>query len=575
MKILNKKLLVLLFLGMGMACNNFDLNLQDNPNAITPDKASLNDLYNSIQLEFGSVYLDAEHEAGAAARMYMRVAFTYRAATPANSGAMNALWSDAYSGLFPDIDALMGLAQGKGFDIHVGTAKIMKAYTLMVLVDIFGDVPLTQAGQGSDVISPAVDSGSDVYNAAIGLLDEGITDLTGTTAAKPTFDNFYNGDPDKWIRFAKTLKYRAAINMNDATTADALYADIINTNNGDDFRIQFGSQRLNPDSRDPYYANHYESGDGDYLSNYYMWLLRAEKQDLSGNSFKDPRLRYYFYRKVDDAVNQDQTTYSCHFSALPDQAFQPAVFAAVDPRLPYCVASADGYSGRDHLNGEGIPPDGPIRTSYGLYPFGGDFDDDSFKDTRQSGTTGGLGAGIAPIFMASFGDLMQAEAILRLSATGGGGDARALLKSGMEESLDKVESFEDLVSSKMNTSVTLKSGASGTIKDLFGMSPASKASYVTKVLAKYDAATSNTEKLDIVVKEMYIAAWGNGLEAYNLYRRTGMPSNLEPALEPPGPFPLSFFYPSNSVTRNASIKQKDEMNVPVFWQDGSVSSGLY
>jgi len=569
MKVLNKKLLVLLFLGMGMACNNFDLNLQDNPNAITPDKASLNDLYNSIQLEFGSIYYDAEHDAGGAARMYQIVAFTYRAASPPNS--LNGLWDDAYSGLFPDIDALMGLAEGKGFDIHVGTAKIMKAYTLMVLVDIFGDVPLTQAGQGSDVISPAVDSGSDVYTAAIGLLDEAITDLTGTIAAKPASDIFYGGDPDKWIRAAKTLKFRAALNMGDVSTINSLSGEIINSSNGGDFVIQFGTQRLNPNSRNPYYNNHYETGDGDYLSNYYMWLLRDEKQDVSGTSFKDPRLRYYFYRKVDDAVNQDQTTYSCHFSALPDQAFQPAVFAAVDPRLPYCVASADGYSGRDHLNGEGIPPDGPIRTSYGLYPFGGDFDDDTFDDTRESGTRGGLGAGIGPVFLTSFGDLMQAEAVLRLGASG---DARALLESGMRESLDKVESFEDLVSAKMSTSVTLKSGASGTIKDLFGMSDSDKDSYVNKVLAKYDAATA-TGKLDIVMKEMYIAAWGNGLEAYNLYRRTGMPSNMEPALEPPGPFPLSFFYPSNSVTRNSSITQKDEMNVSVFWQDGTVSSGLY
>jgi hypothetical protein len=91
----------------------------------------------------------------------------------------------------------------------------------------------------------------------------------------------------------------------------------------------------------------------------------------------------------------------------------------------------------------------------------------------------------------------------------------------------------------------------------------------------YDAGSA-AEKLAIVVKEYYIAAWGNGLEAYNMYRRTGYPSNMEPGLEPTvGVFPLSFFYPANSVTRNSNMTQKDELDVAVFWQDAGVASGLY
>ena len=47
----------------------------------------------------------------------------------------------------------------------------------------------------------------------------------------------------------------------------------------DDFQFQFGSQRDNPNSRHPFYNNHYELGDGDYLSNYFMWKLRAAKMN--------------------------------------------------------------------------------------------------------------------------------------------------------------------------------------------------------------------------------------------------------------------------------------------------------
>jgi hypothetical protein len=73
-----------------------------------------------------------------------------------------------------------------------------------------------------------------------------------------------------------------------------------------------------------------------------------------------------------------------------------------------------------------------------------------------------------------------------------------------------------------------------------------------------------------------IAAFGNGLESYNMYRRTGMPLNMAPALnEVPGKFPLSFLYPSNSTSRNANITQKADLGEPVFWQNATVASGLY
>jgi len=545
------------------ACENLDMEgLQEDPNNPSPDKADLNDLYNNIQLEFNDIFQSAEGDPGAVSRMYMQVAYTYRNMSP--NTTFNALWGNAYNDMFPDIEALLILAEGQDFGIHTGTAKIMKAYTLMVLVDLLGDVPNTEALQGTDVISPAADSGADVYNFAIALLDEAIDELSSTEGPKPNSDSFYNGDLTKWITAANTIKLRAALNTNDVGTINALSSGDIIRSAGDDFQFNFSSQRANPDSRHPDYDNHYEQGDGNYMGNYYMWLLRAEKGVI------DPRIRYYFYRKVDDSFNQDLTTFSCHYSSTPDPAFTPSHYTAVDPNMPYCIASLDGYSGRDHLNGEGIPPDGPIRTSYGLYPVGGDFDSNEFDKTQHLGTTGGLGEGISPILLSSTVDFMLAEAVLRLGASG---DARTLLESGVRASLDKVESFENLVPAKMGTELTLRDGSTGTVKEIYGMDQASKDSYVATVLAIYDAPGAN--QLDVVIKEHLIAAFGNGLEAYNMYRRTGLPANMAPSLEPSGPFPLSFFYPANTVDRNANISQKGSLTEPVFWQDAGIAAGLY
>jgi len=274
MKLINKLLIVAFLLGGSNACDNLDLDLQQDPNQITPEKASLNDLYNQVQLEFQAVYNSAQFNPGAAARMYYAGGFSYTAFTGENT--YNGLWNNAYAGLYPDVDALIGLsdaavaAGGGAFDIHVGSAKIMKAYSMMILVDLLGDVPNTDAGQGINVISPTVDSGSDVYTAAIALLDEAIAQLTGTAAGAPAFDNFYGGDPDQWIKAANTLKLRAALNMGNGTMFSSLIGSSI-LGSGDDFQYNFGNQRINPNSRHPLYNNMYESGDGAYLFNYYMW----------------------------------------------------------------------------------------------------------------------------------------------------------------------------------------------------------------------------------------------------------------------------------------------------------------
>jgi hypothetical protein len=159
MKIINKILAVLAILAIVGACENLQFGEDQlvDPNNPTPEKASLNDLYNNIQLEFNDAFQSAEFDPGAAARMYMNVAFNYRNMSP--NTTFNGLWGNAYNDLFPDIDALDIVSEGQDFAIHTGSAKIMKAYTLMILVDLLGDVPFSEAGQGTDIISPAADSG--------------------------------------------------------------------------------------------------------------------------------------------------------------------------------------------------------------------------------------------------------------------------------------------------------------------------------------------------------------------------------------------------------------------------------
>jgi hypothetical protein len=98
--------------------------------------------------------------------------------------------------------------------------------------------------------------------------------------------------------------------------------------------------------------------------------------------------------------------------------------------------------------------------------------------------------------------------------------------------------------------------------------------YLAEVGNLYDNAGSDTERLEVIVKEYYIALFGNGVESYNLVKRTTMPSNLQPALlSDPGNFPRTFNYAADCVNLNSSIDQKPH-TVQVFWDtnpEGSIN----
>lgn len=572
MKIYNKLIVLMMFALCISACDELDENLQ-NPTQVTPEGASLDDVYNSVQLTMRSIAGNMWYYPASLSRMTSNTsAYQYIDASSASS--FNGVWSNVYAGLWADIEVVQNLAEPIGLDIHVGSTKIMKAYSMMLLVDVFGDVPYTEALQGTNVIAPNADSGADIYTAAIAMLDEAITDLTGTNAAAPGYDNFYGGDADDWIKLANTLKLRAAVttrlvNGSAAAEVNAAIAAGVIEDESEDWEFSYGTSRVNPNARHPNYNNSYETSDGAYMSNYYMWKLRADKEDGGGSPFVDPRLRYYFYRQTEDASSLDQNVYSCHFSNLPDQASKPDWYDDVDPRLPYCVAyPGDGYLGRDHLNNEGIPPDGNLRTVYGLYPFGGQFDDSTFEDQQQQGTTGALGQGIWPMMLSTYVDFLRAEAALTLGTSD---NPRTMLESGMRKSFAKVIGFESRDPGTFSRSVEIRGGGTGTVKELYGADQDDVDNYVDFVLDAYDNAANDTERLDIIMNEYYIALWGNGIESYNMYRRTGMPSNMAPALEQgPGEFMRSFFLPSDHVTRNPNSSQKS-ITDQVFWDNGSAT----
>lgn len=542
----------ILLVGSLGACRKKLDSLLVNPNNPDPGSADVDLYLNYVQLNFISFYNTASDYGGQLTRQQVMYGPLYSNAYSPNS--FDGMWTTAYAEVIKNADALIPLAEEQKKYVQAGMARVLKAYVLATLVDDFGDVPFSEMGQGVSNTNPHVDGGADVYAGVLNMLDSAIVDLTTSGAsAAPANDLFFASVSDEaasWVTLAKTLKLKLymqerLVDNTAAAKVDGLISDGDLIDAGDaseDFEFKYGTNLSSPDARHPHYAADYTStGSGDYIGTYFLWAVGYEK------GFKaDPRLRYYFYRQQTDYSAVSSETCPCAFNNRP--SYYPA-------GMPYCLPySTGGYWGRDHGDNTGIPPDGALRTAWGIYPAGGEFDDD-----QGAGVSLGMGAkgeGIAPIWLASFTDFLEAEAALTLGTSG---DPRALLEKGIRTSIAKVVGYPATIGYSVDTTITPKQ--------------ASIDSYVNLVLGSYDAASTDDERLNIIEKEYYIASWGNGIEPYNNYRRTGKPDNMQLTAysSDPGYFIRSFLYPAVFENRNLNAPNQKTPGAAnkVFWDSNA------
>lgn len=542
-------------LTVAASCNKQLSPLLNNPSVASPDAADPDLYLNNLQLQFKNFYQDASDFGDQLTRMQIMYGPTYyNAYTPSS---FDDIWNKAYLDVFKTANTMIPIAEEKGEYTHAGIGQVLKAYTMLTLVDYFGDIPYAEANLGVTNTNPQVDKGNAVYDSALALLDSAIANFGKTASKAPANDLFY-GDKSSpatyWTKLAKTLKLKAyvATRLVDNTAAGKISAlvteDDLIDNASQDFVFSYSTHSASPDARSSHYVTNYGTDNGaqDYIGTYFMWMLRDEK------SMHDPRTPYYLYRQIDN-INND--------ARLPDQTTTQFAIPCLYRTSPYpsgtCYCIVDnGFWGRDHGNNEGIPPDNSLRTTYGVYPAGGAFDANQNKAVGASSgrITGAGGNGINPIFLSSFTNFLKAEAALTLGTPG---DPRSLLVSGVNASFSKVAGFPASIGYTLPTSDTN-----------FLITPYKTAKYDSIVTGLYDAAASADQKLNVIMKEYYLASWGNGVEPYNNYRRTGKPDNMQPTLGPsPGDFIRSFFYASVYVDYNKSATQKTVTNVKVFWDN--------
>ena len=546
------------------SCETTELDLTQNPNALAPEQADPDFYLNSIQLSYAYLIESFGNTAGAVTRIdYMNGRDYANAYQP---GSFNGRWSSAYQTIMQDIREMNILADEAGLTHHKGIGQFIEAHILMTLVDFFGDIPYTEAFQGAANLNPMSDSGESVYAVALGLLDSAIANFNSDALGDPTWvggtiDPFYNGDWSKWTKAANTLKMNAYMNTRnvDGSALANFNAIVASGNyistNADDFQFRWGTEAIQPDSRHPRYRSNYTAtGGGSYMSNSLMDYMRGGFDggyDIGGGVFiADPRIMFYYHRQTNPTpciagAPANEEVLECGLQNAP------AHYAG----YVFC-ANPQGWWGRDHGNDNGIPPDGFLRTLAGVYPAGGKLDDWSYGG-QQNGDGNG-GNGITPILLASWQDFLIAEAEL---VSGDPTAAKNSMFAGMAKSMDKVLNFYP------------RTERFDAIMDIyFGGLSFVVNSFYARVDAEWDAADN---AMDVLGMQSFVAQYGNGLGAYNFYRRTGFPTTLQPNIEPnPGGFIRSFYYPADHANNNSNISQKSGVTDPVFWDNGGASPGF-
>jgi hypothetical protein len=91
----------------------------------------------------------------------------------------------------------------------VGIAQVIQAIALGTMTEIFGEIPWTEALQGSDNRNPKYDSQESIFNAIFTSLDEAIVNFSKDAPQNPgNYDLLLKGDINMWEKVAWGLKAR-------------------------------------------------------------------------------------------------------------------------------------------------------------------------------------------------------------------------------------------------------------------------------------------------------------------------------------------------------------------------------
>lgn len=301
-----KYILIAAFMGSVLVgCKKGYLDINTNPNSatesvITPDlhitaQMTSTAARNASSWDFMARWLGYWSASGSYSRS--TVEMSYNITNDFGAG----IWEGTYYtvGQYRTIEKK---SKALGWTFYQGMAKILGAYEMMNLVDIYNDLPYTTAFDLAGNIRPTYDKGEDVYKALFAQVDSGLALIKAADVNAnlnvATRDIMFGADKTKWAKFANTIKLKMLIHTTGTSTFNAS-SEISKINaEGSGFLGNGLSANVQPgytaDKPNPFYNAHmFNSINGNENDNY----NRANQFTMNlMNSLNDPRLTYV-YRK--------------------------------------------------------------------------------------------------------------------------------------------------------------------------------------------------------------------------------------------------------------------------------------
>jgi len=393
-----------------------------------------------------------------------RYNFAGRTSTVANFFTITYTYTELANQILLINDKNPGGASAYGDNkLQIATVKILRAWLIFQNCETFGDVPYTEANDIFTYPRPKYDKQEDVFKGLINELKEINTSLQGVTRGWTSGDVLLGGNPDKWRRFANSLRMVIAMRMSNvepafsASEADAAINDGVLRDNADNAVFRFLS-----------------AGDPNESSLYNTFLSRMDF------------LPSWQFVNLLHGRNDDNIGFENPFNGVFDPRFIQFVQSPADQRAgltPRVDAIPMGLSPTDNNRVWGILPT-ETRITYG--PTSGRADDVLPKPIQAAFWSTFMDYPNVALFMAE-------RELVKGNAT----ECRNLFEKGIQASLS-----------------------------VWGVPETDATNYLTAVLDKFDAAT-NEGKFEMIITQKYIHNFGHfEQETVFEYRRTEYPKSV-------------------------------------------------
>jgi hypothetical protein len=256
------------------------------------------------------------------------------------AGDFDNIWGTLYAEGIAQCKIIKEKATASGNTELYGAAAITEAHLLLTASGLFGDIPASEACN-DEILEPKFDKMSDVHNYCIGLLDEVIPSMTGSSA----YGDAYVAGFD-WGQVASTLKARALLRNKDYAGAAAAAANGVQMN----MDLKADHTQETPGAWNLYFDFLYWNRGG-YLScdgAYIVGMLTDSIDDGTGTMVVNPQGR------INDKT-QEMGRYDYYF--LPDY------YTSLDPNMFGIFYASSHYDLVTYVENELILAECAARTS--------------------------------------------------------------------------------------------------------------------------------------------------------------------------------------------------------------------